>query len=134
MHFKRINVERWQQFDSIDLDLSSRLTILTGANGSGKSTLLGTLARHNGWDVAHLAVPRQEKASGVVRFFSRFFKGLADETQSQVRIGSIEYSTGGTCDMLLPTGQNSAQYQLVLSSMQPVPSFFYSVTSRQLPI
>jgi len=82
------------------------------------------LARHNGWDIAHLAVPRQEKTSGIIQFFSRIFKGLSDEAQDQVRIGSIEYSPDGICKISLPTEQNSAQYRLSFYSMQQVPSFF----------
>lgn len=139
MHFKRLQVEQWQQFHKIDIDLSNRLTILTGANGSGKSTLLGILARHNGWDVGHLAVPRQEESSGIVRFMSRFFKGLSVEATApaQVQIGSLQYSNSISCALMLPTGNNTAHYQLHLMGMQAVPSFFipsHRVNFRYEPI
>ncbi|OUL70271.1 AAA family ATPase [Paraburkholderia hospita] len=126
MHFQRLQLEQWQQFHKIDIDLTNRLTILTGANGSGKSTILGILARHNGWEVGHLAVPRREKTSGVIRFFSRFLKGVAEEppTPAQVQIGNVQYSNGVPATLLLPTGNNSPHYQLSIAGFQHIPSFF----------
>ena len=45
-YFESIRLHKWRQFQEIDIDLSSRVTILTGANGSGKTTILTLLSRH----------------------------------------------------------------------------------------
>jgi predicted ATPase len=34
--FKRLKIDGWRQFQSIDIELHPRLTIITGANGAGK--------------------------------------------------------------------------------------------------
>jgi len=47
--FERLVVRNWRQFDHIDLDLSSRLTVLTGVNGAGKTSLLALLGYHFSW-------------------------------------------------------------------------------------
>jgi predicted ATPase len=47
--FARLMLGGWRQFDDIDLDLSRRLTIVTGANGAGKTTILNLLIQHFGW-------------------------------------------------------------------------------------
>ncbi|OWJ56089.1 AAA family ATPase [Paraburkholderia caledonica] len=137
MHFKRLTIERWQQFERVDIDFSSRLTILTGANGCGKSTLLTVLARHNGWGVVNLAVPKQEKSSGLIRFISRFFKGVpSDPAHTAARIGLVEYSEGQPCEISVPSG-DSAQYHLQLSAAPQVPSFFipsHRVNFRYEPV
>ena len=124
MHFHELQVEGWQQFERVNIDLSSRVTIITGANGSGKSTLLGFLARHTGWDIPHLAVPKHEKKSGVIKFFASLFKGESDEGQNFNQIGWIRYSNNGVCTLIVPSGANSPQYQVNLSMLQAVPSFF----------
>ncbi|WP_156043863.1 AAA family ATPase [Cellulomonas sp. URHE0023] len=64
-----ITLTGWRQFSTIDLDLSSRLTVLTGANGTGKSTVLGILAKHFSWKTVFAAVPRRDRA-GREHFFS----------------------------------------------------------------
>lgn len=47
----------WRQFDSVDIVLHDRLTVITGANGAGKSTLLQIFSRHLGFNRALLATP-----------------------------------------------------------------------------
>ena len=41
--FQRLTLYGFRQFGLVDIDISSRLTILTGANGAGKTTLLNIL-------------------------------------------------------------------------------------------
>lgn len=55
--FQRLTLYGFRQFGLVDLDLSSRLTILTGANGAGKTTLLNILGRHFNWYFNLLASP-----------------------------------------------------------------------------
>lgn len=124
MHFTSLQISHWQQFQQVELNVSNRLTILTGANGSGKSTLLGLFARHAGWDTPQLAVPRADKVSGIIRFFSRMFGGVTEENAAQETIGAITYSQDGVCTLVIPPGSTSAQYQVNLSMQQAIPCFF----------
>lgn len=55
--FERLRVFNFQQFEAVDIDLSNRLTILTGANGAGKTTLLKILGNHFNWYSNFLTSP-----------------------------------------------------------------------------
>lgn len=37
MKFEKLNIEKWKQFENIEIDFHQQLTILTGANGAGKN-------------------------------------------------------------------------------------------------
>jgi predicted ATP-binding protein involved in virulence len=36
MRFSKLFLNRWRQFESVEIDFHPRLTIITGANGTGK--------------------------------------------------------------------------------------------------
>lgn len=55
--FQRLTLYGFRQFGWVDIDLSNRLTIITGANGAGKTTLLNILGRHFNWYTNFLASP-----------------------------------------------------------------------------
>lgn len=95
--FRRLRVGGWRQFDSIDIQLHPRLTVITGANGAGKSTLLSLLTMQFGWQRPFLSVPRRN-AGGEYTFendvlqdaISRLeFRNLIPEG-----VGTIEYVNG----------------------------------------
>jgi len=90
MHFKALKLSEWQQFANVDIEFHDRLTILTGANGSGKTTILNLLAKHYGWDMPSLATPKEERKTGIVKFFSRLFNGI--NKSDMPKIGKIEYT------------------------------------------
>ena len=46
VHFSKLILNNWQQFESIDIDIHDRLTIVTGANGCGKTTILNLFSIH----------------------------------------------------------------------------------------
>ena len=111
MNFRKLEIKHWQQFEDIEINLHDRLTVITGSNGSGKTTILNIFARHFGWQVPSLSTPKEEKGTGVVKFFSRLFNG-EDKSNSNV-IGKIEYSNGVHCSLSIQN-TNAAQYQLAL--------------------
>lgn len=120
MHFKNLKINQWQQFEKIDIDLHDRLTILTGSNGSGKTTILNIFARHNGWNMQSLSIPKEEKNTGFIKFFQRYYSGA--DRSNEAKIGTITYSNN-VSEIRVPQGQN-ASYQLQLSNQQAVKCFY----------
>lgn len=59
--FERLVIKEWRQFEQIDIDLSARLTILTGENGTGKTTILSLLGQALGEAVQLLGTPVRDK-------------------------------------------------------------------------
>ncbi len=121
MHFRDLSLSKWQQFQEISIDLTQRLTILTGANGSGKTTLLNLLARHSGWNFTSLATPREDHLSRMVKYFSRLFNG--EDRSSDKRIGTLSYSNGSASEIHVPE-TTTAAYAINVVSQQNVPCIF----------
>lgn len=111
--FRKINLSGWRQFDNIEIDFSSNITVLTGPNGCGKTTILNVLARHFGWNINFISSPYYEKKSGKKLWsdLMREFENEIDTSVNQTEVGEIEYSNGGKCKLIVPL-QKQAQYQL----------------------
>ncbi|MFB7147756.1 AAA family ATPase [Agrobacterium deltaense] len=123
--FKSLRIHGWRQFDTIDLDLSKQITVLTGQNGCGKTTLLNILNRHFGWSLNFISTPLSNKRSAR-RIWSDIYQGKEDDegefdvnAYHQVVIGEITYSNETNCPLTTNT-QVSAQYDVQYSSMQTV--------------
>lgn len=120
--FSSLFVHTWQQFEKIDIEFHPRLTVLTGANGSGKTTLLRLLAQHRGWPIQQVATPVKNKSTGVVDFFTRFFKGVDKSKETNV-VGKISYSTGNAANLNLPSS-NQATYQIEIQGQLHINCLF----------
>ncbi|MBL0765384.1 AAA family ATPase [Marivirga atlantica] len=108
MKFKSLEISDWKQFHNLNIQFHDKLTVLTGANGSGKTTILNMLARHFGWSLNELATPAKDEESGIIRFFSRWFKKKINSNSSL--IGKIYYSNNTVANIQIPDS-NKAQYQ-----------------------
>ena len=60
-YFNAIKLSGWRQFEDVELDLSKRVTIITGTNGCGKTTILTLLSRHFGWNIQFASTPYVSK-------------------------------------------------------------------------
>tara|TARA_R110002096_G_scaffold322487_1_gene516572 strand:- start:699 stop:1922 length:1224 start_codon:yes stop_codon:yes gene_type:complete len=135
MKFKSLEISDWKQFQNLNIQFHDKLTVLTGANGSGKTTILNMLARHFGWSLNELATPAKDEESGIIRFFSRWFKKKIKSDSNL--IGKISYSNSSTANIEIPD-QNQAQYQPQIRPRQAIrglnipshrPVFYY----QQIP-
>ena len=120
--FKGFTLRRWRQFADVDLDLSSRLSVLTGMNGCGKTTVLNVLGRHFGWSHNFLSAPfltKDQKRIYTDAWAEReaFESGLPAVNQTEV--GAITYSSGQRSALILPRSSDP-QYSLQVVNQQPV--------------
>lgn len=102
--FDRLTLGSWRQFDTIDIDLSNKVTVLTGANGTGKTSILNLLSSHFGWNLSFAATPYVSK-----RARKNLFKDVRDDgdqedldDQSQFEVGRITYDNGSICRITVP--------------------------------
>ncbi|MAD04867.1 MAG: OLD family endonuclease [Pseudoalteromonas sp.] len=121
MKFRKIKFSEWQQFEKIDIDLSNRVTVLTGTNGSGKTTILNQLARHSGWQFNSLSTPKEDKATGIVKFTSPISKS---KEKFEPNLGSIEYENGSQASLVISQTSNAAQYDISIKGKQNIPCFY----------
>ena len=120
MKFSKIKINKWQQFESIEIDFDEKLTVLTGANGSGKTTILNILARHYNWQFQSLSTPEKDLATRAWNWVCGLFK---DHGDGKNYIGEIIYSDGSIANIAIPQ-HNSAQYQLQIHNQKGIECFF----------
>lgn len=107
--FKKIILEKWRQFEKVDIDFHPRLTILTGANGAGKTTILNLLNQHFGWPINFVSTPERDKEKGGLKYIAGLFKNLFSKNENQsvydnsTIVGKILYqNSNNTCDITVP--------------------------------
>lgn len=151
LSFSRLELAGWCQFDSVDIEIHPRLTILTGANGSGKSTLINIFSTHFGWSRPFLGTPRRSKDGGYT-YGAGIFKSLLSKFRkpqnnvivsmpaytgsTQDHVGSLKYTNGVSCELSLYSN-NAAQYSLNMMQQQPVIGLHvdsYRPTPRYQPV
>ncbi|PZU81196.1 MAG: AAA family ATPase [Shinella sp.] len=123
INFRRLRLTGWRQFDNIDVELHSRLTIITGANGAGKSSIIKLFSSHFGHNPPFLSVPFLDKSGqyrysfgtfiSLVKRFSPFQRNQANQ------IGDLTYSNGSTSGITLPSG-TGVSYNVSLTSQEKV--------------
>ena len=121
MYFKNLEINSWQQFEKINIDFSSRLTVLTGANGSGKTTLLNILSKHSGWIMNSFATPKQDVSTETIKYITRWWKG--SNKSNETMIGKISYLNDSQANIMIPNG-NNVQYQVSFQNQQQLKCFF----------
>lgn len=142
IHFKQLDIQNWRQFASVNLDLTAKTTILTGANGCGKTSILTVLSHHFGWNLHFVSTPYISKRRKRL-LYSEFLKtrfrteksvhttipeDFDDQVhpdQNPLEVGQIQYSNGQMCTLVTPHQVSSnAQYQLQYQSQQPVEGLY----------
>lgn len=123
--FERIQLNGWRQFGNLEIDLTSRVTVITGANGTGKTSLLNVLSRHFGWNFSFVTAPFLSKRTRR-RIYTDILNDFYYESNSRLGakpVGSISYSNGAVCDLKVPaTGDDGVpQYQIQYDNPQIVP-------------
>ncbi|MBX3175703.1 MAG: AAA family ATPase [Gemmatimonadaceae bacterium] len=116
-YFTHLKLSRWRQFESVALDLSDRLVVLTGPNGCGKTTLLSLLGRHFGWNQQFLSSPLTSKRQR--RRYSDAWDAEEQPEISGVPIGTLGYSEGHQARIVAPVA-DSTQTNIQLDNQRPV--------------
>ncbi len=126
--FKNIKIEKWRQFEKIDMDFHPNLTILTGSNGAGKTTILNLLNQHYGWNVGFVSTPERDKEKGGLNYLTGLFKNLFLREKSSEQniygdntvIGNITYKNSDSiCEILIPNNV-SITYNAILRNLIPI--------------
>ncbi len=108
-YFTKLTLHRWRQFENVEIDFNSNLTVLTGKNGCGKTTILNVLGRHFGWNINFVSTPYISKKKK-----KKFWADVWDTIESDFEIplnaknvGDIKYDSEETCNLLVPDNTNN---------------------------
>lgn len=156
--FSQLQLSGWRQFNSVSVDFSAPVTVLTGSNGCGKTSILTILSQHFGWNINFVSTPFDSRKSGR-RLYSDFRRAarqgaLSNATvpvpmdiddgippdQGAQSVGHLTYSDGGTCTLNSQAKVTSGpQYQIQFSQPRSVdgiyipshrPATFYQTVSN----
>jgi len=79
------------------------------------------LARYSGWNTPSFSTPKEEKTTGIIKFFSRLFNG--QDISNTKQFGYISYTNNINAKLIIQDS-NTAQYQVQLQQQQPVKCFY----------
>ncbi|AWP25410.1 AAA family ATPase [Paenibacillus sp. Cedars] len=115
MIFESISIEKWNQFDQVNITLHPQLTIITGANGAGKSTILRLLGRLIGWGYSEVATPLRKRAGINIRY--RLGRRQVDgvNVNSVTSIGNIKLANGNQISINAPIESQQVNYDISLN-------------------
>ena len=126
--FRKLEVESWRQFRSVEVEFHEKATIITGANGSGKTTLLSILSQHFGWSPDFIGTLRIDRR-GALKYFSGF---SSDVPEGNAKVGTLTYDDESVATLSAPiegetvkvTMRNAAQVPgIYITSHRPVYSY-----------
>jgi hypothetical protein len=113
--FSEIHLNRWRQFNCVNIRFDNRLTIITGENGSGKTSILNVLSHHFGWNLRFVSTRLSASSKRNQNYWSDLWEQYLKDTDVQpgdVQVGTIKYITGHECRLMAPPHINEAQYSL----------------------
>lgn len=120
--FKKIEINYWRQFENVDIDVDSKITIITGSNGAGKTTLLGVLNQHFGWNPRLLSTPMMDQKTGGITFLTGWWESLfkkEENNQHWTNVGRIVYENDTDSEIQIPN-ESGSSYNLNFSRQSAV--------------
>ncbi len=139
--FQSINIQRWRQFNNVEINFHDRLTILTGANGSGKSTILKLLKGHFHGEADEKFIATPIFYNGGINYYTGHWTEnylisgfdndfISYNSESSENIGNIFYSNGASSSINIPKSKG-IDFKVKLSNPQRVPGV--SIGSHSIP-
>lgn len=126
-YFSKLELQDWRQFETVNIDLSSRVTVITGSNGCGKTTILSLLSRHFGWQIPIVASPYVSKRAQKALYrdvpMERRIGPSLPQNRNETSVGQITYDNGSHCVLGVPENP-SASYNISLHGQQPKQGLF----------
>lgn len=125
--FSRLEVSDWRQFSQVDINLTERLTVITGANGAGKTSLLRLMSQSLGWESTFLAEPHVSE-NGQLKFLSGIRRGLRRLSRTSVKdpnqFGRLTFSDGEVSSLMLPPQSTGAVMKVGILPARRVEGIF----------
>lgn len=116
---ERLQINNWRQFDNLNLNFDSRLTVLTGTNGSGKTTILNILSKAFGDSINFVSNVRR-CPNGDINYFPSVSGEVEECVNARSRwsvIGRVTYDSQ-TFPVLVPE-EVSTTYQIQFEGSSP---------------
>lgn len=132
LQFQRLVLRAWRQFSRVELDLSSKVTILTGINGSGKTTILRMLSAVIGSIPDRFsATPIYNPQTGLTWTTSIDFRYIDDEPRNvgQSKIGEVQFSDDAPVDIRVQEFHDNSGYVPIIH-LRDRPSGLYISSHR----
>ena len=115
--FANLQVKDWRQFGTVELDLTNRLTILTGENGTGKTSLLSLLGGHFGHQTQFVSTPRRKDGKFYFVSVRKMFEQYAPEWET---FGDLLYASGDTTQ-IGTYASNTPEFAVYFQQQQQIP-------------
>ncbi|MBX9721871.1 MAG: ATP-binding protein [Candidatus Obscuribacterales bacterium] len=135
--FLRMRIDRWSQFELLELDMDPRVTMLIGTNGTGKTTLLRVLATRLGSRFPFFSTPYLLGNNRFMRWpnlhlSSPFFHGWDVNGVFHYNQGLITFNDDSRAPLMIPANPN-VSYEIVFDKDIKIEGLFFPAHRPIIP-
>ncbi|MBY7943950.1 AAA family ATPase [Vibrio fluvialis] len=126
-NFQHLTVNKWNQFNSIDIKFDKKVTILTGANGAGKTTILKMLALHSSFQSYFYLIPQNTG-----QLYKPAILDLPVGPSRPIQVASLTLDNQKIMTFVVPAQHAQALYQPSWQNMSERVNSIFIPSTRQL--